>query len=171
MTEQPSLTGLKTGLNLRSLALTMALAITMALGACSEADKGSKTGIYLDNAYIKTAVPGRSITAAYATIINHDPQRLCLEQFSATFAQSIELHTVESTGGPDSGRVRMRQLDQLCLRPGEHALLEPGGMHLMVMGLDGLPSPAPQAEPVAIVIGTADGRAFKGLFRVQPFNQ
>jgi len=141
------------------------------MSACSDADNAPKTGIYLDNAYIKTAVPGRSLTAAYATIINHAPQQLCLASFSAPFARAIELHVTEPTGAPESGRVRMRQVPQLCLEPGEKAQLEPGGMHLMVMGLDGTTAPNPNSDPVAITIGTTDGRAFRGMFRVQPFNE
>jgi len=119
------------------------------------------------------------MTAAYATLINHDPNTLCLEAFSAPFAQSIELHVTEPIGDPDSGRVRMRRLPKLCLEPGDQAQLVPGGMHLMVMGVAGLSgadvkSAAKQedgAVTVPIILGTTDGRAFEGRFLVLPFNK
>ena len=113
------------------------------------------------------------MTAAYATIINHDPQEHCLEAFSSPIAQAIELHITEPTGDPSSGRMRMRRLPQLCLGPGAAAKLEPGGMHLMVMGLDGLPAAdldTEQANTIPITFGTTDGRAFQAPFQVRPFN-
>ena len=138
------------------------------MNGCGGPSGPGKTGIYLDDAYIKTAVPGRTMTAAYATIINHEPERLCLTHFAAPFAGEIELHATEPVGEPNSGRVRMRQLAQLCLDPGERAELKPGGMHLMVMGLRGLDSTTPS---VPIVIGTTTGRAFEGDFRIQSFSE
>jgi len=147
------------------------LGLLCALGACSDPGDDAKTGIYLDNAYIKTAVPGRTLTAAYATIINHDPEPLCLVLFVAPFAETIELHVTEPKGAPGSGQVRMRRIPKLCLEPGERAQLEPGGMHLMVMGLDRNSAPGSDSDPVAITLATESGRAFEGLFRVQPFNK
>lgn len=143
----------------------------MLLTACADAGSEHKTGIYLDHAYIKTAVPGRTLTAAYATIINHDPEPLCFVRFAAPFAQAIELHVTEPTGAPDSGRVRMRRIPRLCLEPGQQAQLEPGGMHLMVMGLANDLATGPDSEPVAITLVTDNGRAFAGRFRVEPFNK
>ena len=157
--------------SLQSLRLLSVLTVLLALSACSDPDREEKAGIYLDDAYIKTAVPGRSLTAAYATIINHDPEPLCFVHFAAPFAQTIELHVTEPTGASESGRVRMRRIPKLCLEPGEQAQLEPGGMHLMVMGLDKGLAPGPDSAPVALTLGTDSGRAFEGLFRVQPFNK
>ena len=158
------------------------ITLLLALSACSDTTTHKKTGLYLDNAYIKTVVPGRSMTAAYATLINHDPNTLCLEAFSAPFAQSIELHVTEPIGDPDSGQVRMRRLPKLCLEPGDQTQLAPGGMHLMVMGVTGLSGAdvksaaedeekEQEAVTVPIVLGTTDGRAFEGRFLVLPFNK
>jgi len=117
------------------------------------------------------------MTVAYAKIINHGPQEHCLEAFSSPIAEAIELHVTETSGDPGSGRVRMRRLPQLCLAPGTEAKLEPGGMHLMVMGLGELPaansaadSPEGQETTIPIIFGTTEGRAFEATFKVLPFN-
>ena len=138
------------------------------VNGCGGPSDLAKTGIYLDDAYIKTAVPGRTMTAAYATIINHEPETQCLVHFSAAFADRIELHVTEPVGDANSGRVRMRELTELCLDSGERAELKPGGMHLMVMGLQGLDATTPS---VPIVIGTSTGRAFEGRFQIKPFSE
>lgn len=130
------------------------------LSACSE----PPSGLHLRDAYIKTAIPGRTMTAAYATLTNHEPQPLCLIGFAADFASRIELHETRQTENRD--RVSMHRLPRLCIEPGSSATLAPGGKHLMVMGLGSLP-----AHNARIVLGTASGRAFEGVFAVRPFNQ
>ena len=105
------------------------------------------------------------MTAAYATFINNDKSELCLVGFSSNLASSVELHSTEPVGGPDSSRVAMRPIPQLCIEPGGRAELAPGGKHLMVMGIDTLPQDA-----VELRIGSSDGRLFSASFSVKPFN-
>jgi len=162
---------------------TSVLSITLALvlSACDNQGKDNFSGIYLDNAYIKTVIPGRSMTAAYATIHNRDPETLCFVHFAAPFANTIELHNTVATGDPEKGRVRMERLQELCLAPGQAAQLEPGGMHLMVMGIDTSAAGAKVAAGNAqltnadtmlpITLVTRSGRAFQGQFILQPFTQ
>ena len=119
----------------------------------------------MQQAYIKAPVPGRSMTAAYATFINRDSEPMCLVGFEAEIARAIELHSTERAGGPNSQRTVMRHLPRLCLASGERVALEPGGKHLMVMGVDALPEAA-----ATLRIGTAEGRLFEASFEVQPFN-
>ena len=115
------------------------------------------------------------MTAAYAKITNNEPETLCLTDFSATFASAIELHITESVGDPASGRVAMRHLPELCIEPGQTAELKPGGMHLMVMGLEDLPSPSTSADAelpeVSLQLGTSKGQAFETSFQVRPFTE
>jgi len=133
------------------------------LSACSPPPK---TGLHLQEAYIKTVIPGRSVTAAYATLYNHDSEALCLVGFDAAFASTVELHETRRTGGPNSDRVAMHAVPELCIEPGGSATLAPGGMHLMVMGLTQLPP-----DQATIRFGTKSGRAFAAEFSVRPFTE
>ncbi len=154
--------------------LLFLLALGLGDGLLSACAVREKTGLYIKDAYIKTAIPGRTMTAAYATFINQTPETLCLENFSAIFARSIELHETVSVGDPANGRVAMQRLPLLCIEPGKSARLEPGGKHLMVMGLGTLPDPAVTGPgmdaEVTIVLGTTEGRAYEVRFKVRPFD-
>lgn len=140
------------------------------LGACSNEPKNEsatdKTGLHLQQAYIKRAIPGRSMTAAYATFINYTPDTLCLVGFETAVAKTVELHVTEPVGGANSQRVAMRQIHEQCIAPGERVSLQPGGKHLMVMGLTDQELP----ESVTIKLGTSTGRLFAAEFAVVPFN-
>ncbi len=140
------------------------------LSACGDSAEGSadavKTGLHLQNAYIKRAVPGRSMTAAYATLINYTPDTLCFVGFESDVATAVELHVTEPVGGPNSQRVAMRRINEQCLAPSARVTLKPGGMHLMVMGLTDQELP----ESVTIRLGTASGRLFATEFTTVPFN-
>ena len=150
------------------LAIALATAVCLALSACSDASTPA-ADLQVQDAYIKHAVPGRKMTAAYATLTNHSADQLCFVGFEADFASRIELHVTEPVGGSDSQRFAMRRIDEQCLAPGERVTLEPGGKHLMVMGLydNGLP---PETVTATIRLGTRNGRSFEAEFAVVPFN-
>jgi periplasmic copper chaperone A len=69
--------------------------------------------------------------AAYLTIVNPGavPDRLLAA--SAPVARMVELHTHLMDGGV----MRMRPVSAVEVNPGEPAVLRPGGMHVMLMGL------------------------------------
>lgn len=79
------------------------------------------------------APPARAMSAAgYVAIANDGttPDRLIAVESPA--ARQTMIHTTEH--GAD-GVARMRHLPALDLAPGETVLLEPGGLHVMFMGL------------------------------------
>ncbi len=77
--------------------------------------------------------PGRGLTAGgYMAITNHGetPDRLIAVETPA--AAKAELHISETDA---NGVATMRPLDGIDIAPGETAVLERGGMHVMLMGL------------------------------------
>ncbi len=136
--------------------------------------------LQVSDAYIKQPVPGKQMTAAYATFTNHTSEPICLTEFSGAFASNIELHTTETVSraaGSDRShkvrdrshkvhdRVRMLHLPELCIQPAAAAILAPGGKHLMVMGVQDL-----STSPIDIEIRSATGLTFAAPFEVQPFD-
>lgn len=106
------------------------------------------------------------MTAAYATLINRLPEELCFVGFESDIAKSVELHVTEPVGGANSQRVAMRRIDKQCIAPGERVTLQPGGKHLMIMGL----SDDKLKDTATLRLGTSSGRLFAAEFAVVPFN-
>jgi len=154
----------------RSLLAVIIMLSGSQLGACGGSAEGSaeavKHGLHVQNAYIKRAVPGRSMTAAYATLINYTNDELCFVGFESNLAAAIELHVTEPVGGPNSQRVAMRRIHEQCIAPNTRVVLQPGGKHLMVIGLTTQHLP----ESVTIRLGTSSGRLFATEFATVPFN-
>jgi copper(I)-binding protein len=62
----------------------------------------------------------------------------------------IQIHTTREVDGYQ----RMERLDGLTLAPGESVVLAPGGIHLMLLGLERMPG---AGESVRLCLQLADG--------------
>jgi len=82
--------------------------------------------------WVRAPIPGRSMSAAFLTIKNTGEQDQVLLAVKSDLAKAIEIHGHEHDGGV----MRMRQVESLVLPAGETLRLEPGGLHLMLFGLD-----------------------------------
>ena len=69
--------------------------------------------------------------AAYMTLVNKGsaPDRLLSVSTPAARRAEIHAHTMEG------GMMKMRPLDHIDIVPGEPSVLQPGGLHVMLMGL------------------------------------
>jgi copper(I)-binding protein len=71
--------------------------------------------------------------AAYVTLRSDCRQRIRLKSASANnVAGSVELHTHITDA---KGVIRMRQVKEMTLKPGERLIMQPGSKHVMLMGL------------------------------------
>jgi copper(I)-binding protein len=92
------------------------------------ADHGASHGAATDVA----AMPmGGSTSAAYMVLQNQAATADVLIQASTDVAEVVELHTVER----DGDIMRMRPVQQIDLPARGSATLEPGGLHIMLIGL------------------------------------
>ena len=71
-------------------------------------------------------------SAAYVEIKNSTDKTVNLTGIQSQLADRIEIHTIETD---DAGTMKMMEVDQVAIAPGETALLEPGGKHIMIFGL------------------------------------
>lgn len=69
--------------------------------------------------------------AAYLTIVNSGATMDRLLGAAAPVARTVELHTHLM----DAGVMRMREVTGIEIHPGEPAVLRPGGLHAMLVGL------------------------------------
>ena len=107
--------------------LASALATIVAIGACSSAAAIPT----ITQAWARPA-PAGGDTAAYLTITGAASRADALLSASSPAAGMVEVHEVLTDA---SGMTGMHPIDRLDIPAGTTVTLEPGGHHLMVMGL------------------------------------
>ncbi len=132
-------------------AMTGILALTLITACGSEEPKSDpdSTAIYLktngaekfliEDGWVRPA--SGKMSAAYFTLTNLGQDDNALVSLSSSKAKAVEIHMSEMKDGKST----MRQIQQLPVAAGESALLAPGGLHIMLMGLE-----APLAEGDAV---------------------
>ncbi|MGI9274912.1 MAG: copper chaperone PCu(A)C [Endozoicomonas sp.] len=90
-----------------------------------------RNGIELIEATARATTPGMSTSAAYMIIRNTGREVLQLEALESPVANRTELHTTVM----QDGAMKMQQVEDFQVKPGEEAVLKPGGYHVMLMGL------------------------------------
>lgn len=81
------------------------------------------------NAWIRLGPPDAMMLAGYLRIDNPSNQPMRLRSIQSDAFGAIELHRTEVVDGVS----RMREVPSLSIAPGGSVVLEPGGMHLMLM--------------------------------------
>lgn len=103
------------------------------------AASSSVAELIVEDAYVRSPLPGRSMTAAFLTLKNTGDQDIVLSHAELEGASSVEMHTHTHKDGV----MRMRQIPELKVPAGGELILEPGGLHLMIFGVKEL-SETPQ---------------------------
>lgn len=93
--------------------------------------------VVIEQAWVRAMPPTQRMTAAYLTVINRGDGPVKITGASSPLASAAELHESREV----DGYTRMERLHQLPLAAGEAVHLSPGGMHLMLMGLEHMPAP------------------------------
>ena len=124
---------------LLAVALTTAALISFAWNA-----DGATPGIVVTKAWARATPPGATTGAVYITIENQgdDPDRLA--RVTSPASSSAMLHATIDDGGVS----KMREGDD-GLAPGATLEMEPGGLHIMLMGLTG---PLKQGETISVTL-------------------
>jgi len=73
--------------------------------------------------------PGAGMTAAYGRFINSGADAIEIATFECDSFASVSLHQTVM----EDGTSRMKELKTWSIKPGAAAVLEPGGLHLMLM--------------------------------------
>lgn len=88
--------------------------------------------IAFDDVWIRAMPPFQPNSAGYMTISNNRDTAIAIVGASSNVSKKTEIHTTRKV----DGLMRMERLDGVALAPGERLELAPGGMHLMLLGLD-----------------------------------
>lgn len=83
------------------------------------------------DAYVRAVPPGQPNSASFMTLTNASASDIVLKGAESPAAKVVELHTHTMSGG----MMRMRQVEKIDLPAGESVKLQPGGLHVMMIGL------------------------------------
>lgn len=96
----------------------------------------------VEGAYARAVPPGQPNSAAFMSITNHGDRDHALVSASSSVADVTELHTHTM----EDGMMKMRQVEKIDLPAGATVVLQPGGLHVMLIGLKEGFAPDTQAE-------------------------
>lgn len=123
---------------------TALLAAALAPAATAQ-DKAAGAGVPaldLEGAWVRALPPTQKTTAAYLTLTNRGGTAIEIVGASTGIAEQVEIHTTREV----EGYMRMERLPRLSVAPGETLRLAPGGVHLMLLGLERMPLPGESIE-------------------------
>lgn len=109
----------------------LAVVTALLLSACAAAADPSGDGeIAIDD--VRTPVPAGPNGAVYMTLTNRSDTADRLIGASTDVAETVQLHETRM----EDGSMQMQQLDGIDVPADGQAVLEPGGYHVMLIGVD-----------------------------------
>lgn len=113
---------------------------TMALSQLAFAEQ--QVGVVIEDAWVRAMPPSQPNTAAYMTVRNKGDTPLRIVGASSEPEATVEIHNSREV----DGMMRMEHLQDVTLKAGQEAQFAPGGMHLMMLGLNKMPAPGEQVK-------------------------
>lgn len=118
--------------------------------AWADADAMAKGGLTTEQGWIRSVPPVSPNTAGYLMLHNDSSQDRVLVGISSAVAEAVEMHTVIEQDGASS----MQRLQQLLVPKQDCVLFEPGGNHIMFIGLK---QPLTVGESVKVTLQFKNG--------------
>ncbi len=115
---------------MRKIFLTMAFCAA-AVGAAPVFAAGAADDIGVKDPYARAVPPGQPNSAAFLGLSNNGAASHALVGAKSTAADVVELHTHLMEGG----MMKMRRVPRIEVPAGQTVSLQPGGLHLMLIGL------------------------------------
>ena len=114
--------------------------------------------VKISGAWVRLPPPGAQIAAAYLTL--ESKQTLSLSSVASPAAEVVEIHAMSNKNGV----MQMRQLKALKLVAGKPLVLEPGGLHLMLINPK---KPLQEGDKVPLALTFKQGNRVVGAVSVQ----
>lgn len=111
--------------------LCLVFVLTAQQTAAQESSSVVITGAWVRATAAASETGAGGVSGTYMTIANESERGLALLAASTGAAGLTEIHEVQM----DDGIMRMQPIERIELAPGEHAVLEPGGLHIMLLDL------------------------------------
>lgn len=111
---------------------------------------GAKNGIQVHQPFVRLMPPMQPNTAAFMRLENASLNDRVLVGAVSDVAEAVELHTHSVV----DGMMQMRQVQHIDLPAGDTVALQPGGLHIMMIGLK---APLEDGQLVEITLRYDDG--------------
>jgi copper(I)-binding protein len=136
--------------------------IVASFGFSSAVAQDAKIGdLTITEGWARESVGPARTGAAYLEVRNNGRAPVSVTGASSDTARVVELHQTIKDGDV----MRMRRVDSLDIAPGETIVLQPGGHHLMFMGLK---EPFRPGMSVGVTLSLSDGRTVAVDLPVRP---
>jgi copper(I)-binding protein len=103
----------------------------LALGLALFALPAMASTVKVDHPWVRATAPGQEVAGAYMDLTADADMTLVAAESKA--ARKVELHTMSMEGGV----MVMRPVESIALPKGKTVSLKPGGLHVMLIGLNG----------------------------------
>jgi len=136
---------------MKSYFISLVLIIPALLVACKPASPPPT--LSFEHGWVRAMPPGVRMTAAYGVITNNGSDPITISSFTSDSFAMASLHRT----GINNGISTMEQLPGLTQSAGDSSVLEPGGLHLMLM------NPTREIRPgdsVGLTLTTSSGRKY-----------
>ncbi len=110
--------------------------------------------VKVDNAWVRATAPGQQVAGGFMDLTADADMTLL--GGSSPVSKSLELHYMRM----ENGVMEMREMKTIALPKGKTVSLEPGGLHVMFIGLKA-PIRAGQKVPMTLLTKGADGKEQK----------
>lgn len=104
--------------------------------------------------YVRMVPPGMTVSGAFMVLRNADSKDHKLVKAESAVAKAVELHTHINDGGV----MRMRPVKDIEIKTKGEAVLKPGSLHVMLIGLK---QDLKEGDNVAITLTFEDGSSKK----------
>lgn len=137
------------------LSIGLWIASLQAAGVGAEETAEARTAreeqaLVASSGWARATPPGSDTSAAYVTLENRGADPVSLVGATSPRAAAVEIHLMTM----EDGRMSMTPQPELGLDPGEIVRFEPGGTHLMLIGLDGALA---EGESLAVTLSFSAG--------------
>jgi copper(I)-binding protein len=127
------------------------------LATCSEEQTSS---LVVREAWVREPPGGHPIAAAYFLLENPTDEALVLVGAESPVVERVEIHLMSHK----DGKMRMRQIQSLQIPAKGNLVLQPSGLHLMLIGMEQAPK---AGESIELTLRFADGQNKKVLAAVR----
>ena len=87
--------------------------------------------LHWKEAWVRSMPPGTQVAGAYGILMNHSDETVTISQLTADVGSEAQMHDVIT----DGDQRRMVQLETADIAPGASLAFEPGGRHIMLIGV------------------------------------
>lgn len=87
--------------------------------------------VTVDDPYVRDVAPGQTVSAAFLQLNNTSAETRYIVNATSAVSKVVELHAHVH----ENGMMKMRRIEEIEIPANGKTVLEPGGLHIMLIGL------------------------------------